>query len=237
MAYKGFGQSPFNSFTYPIQPPDLFLFKQRSLIYTNLSLTPSPSSLLLILYNRPTYSSSIIIACFLTAFGRVTYPVQTSVLPLFKSFLIPIQASVLLPFRSLLTPYQRRPYIYFLFKHVTYLQYSPPTYCIQPSDLPPLWNLYLLLYKPWSYLYTIIRLTLFKMLSYCIQTPYLLCLSTIQSHTYLRTNPVAVLEVRYSGHHFSRLMRAGSLHSHPEHPAYLKREDWKAALNRTARAQ
>ena len=138
MAYKGFGQSPFNSFTYPIQPPDLFLFKQRSLIYTNLSLTPSPSSLLLILYNRPTYSSSIIIACFLTAFGRVTYPVQTSVLPLFKSFFIPIQASVLLPFRSLLIPYQRRPYIYYLFKHGTYLQYSHPTYCIQPPDLPPL---------------------------------------------------------------------------------------------------
>ena len=132
MAYKGFGQSPFNSFTYPIQPPDLFPFKQRSLIYTNLSLTPSPSSLLLILYNRPTYSSSIIIACFLTAFGRVTYPVQTSVLPLFKSFLIPIQASVLLPFRSLLTPYQRRPYIYFLFKHVTYLQYSPTTFRLTP---------------------------------------------------------------------------------------------------------
>ena len=108
--------------------------------------------------------------------------------------------------------------------------YNLPTY-------PPLWNLYLLLYKPWSYLYTIIRLTLFKMLSYCIQTPYLLCLSTIQSHTYLRTNPVAVLEVRYSGHHFSRLMRAGSWHSHAEHPAHLKREDWKAALNRTARAQ
>ena len=98
----------------------------------------SPRSIhLLILYNRPTYSSSISIACFLTAFRRVTYPVQTSVLPLFKSFFIPIQASVLLPFRSLLTPYQRRPYIYFLFKHVTYLQYSPPTYCIQPSDLPP----------------------------------------------------------------------------------------------------
>ena len=146
MAYKGFGQSPFNSFTYPIQPPDLFLFKQRSLIYTNLSLTPSPSSLLLILYNRPTYSSSIIIACFLTAFGRVTYPVQTSVLPLFKSFLIPIQASVLLPFRSLLTPYQRRPYIYFLFKHVTYLQYSPPTYCIQPSDLPPPFEIFTYFY-------------------------------------------------------------------------------------------
>ena len=99
----------------------------------------SPRSIhLLILYNRPTYSSSISIACFLTAFRRVTYPVQTSVLPLFKSFFIPIQASVLLPFRSLLTPYQRRPYIYFLFKHGTYLQYSHPTYCIQPPDLPPL---------------------------------------------------------------------------------------------------
>lgn len=50
----------------------------------------SPRSIhLLILYNRPTYSSSISIACFVTAFRRVTYPVQTSVLPPFKSFLIP----------------------------------------------------------------------------------------------------------------------------------------------------
>ncbi|KAM5531548.1 hypothetical protein V8D89_014768 [Ganoderma adspersum] len=37
--------------------------------------------------------------------------------------------------------------------------------------------------------------------------------------------------MRYSGHHFSRLMRAGSLHSHPERPAYLKRESRKVALN------
>ena len=37
-------------------------------------------------------------------------------------------------------------------------------------------------------------------------------------------------KMRYSGHHFSRLMRAGSLHSHPERPAYLKRESRKVAF-------
>ena len=35
--------------------------------------------------------------------------------------------------------------------------------------------------------------------------------------------------MRYSGHHFSRLTRAGSLHSHPERPAYLMRESWKGS--------
>ena len=37
--------------------------------------------------------------------------------------------------------------------------------------------------------------------------------------------------MRYSGHHFLCLMRAGSLHSHPERPAYFKRESRKVALN------
>ena len=36
-------------------------------------------------------------------------------------------------------------------------------------------------------------------------------------------------KMRYSGHHFSRLTRAGSLHSHPERPAYLMRESWKGS--------
>ena len=37
-------------------------------------------------------------------------------------------------------------------------------------------------------------------------------------------------KMRYSGHHFSRLTRAGSLHSHPERPAYLMRESRKVAF-------
>ena len=44
-------------------------------------------------------------------------------------------------------------------------------------------------------------------------------------------------KMRYSGHHFSRLMRAGSWHSHPEWPPYLKRESRKVAVNGTAQAQ
>ena len=36
-------------------------------------------------------------------------------------------------------------------------------------------------------------------------------------------------KMRYSGHHFSRLTRARSLHSHPERPAYLMRESWKGS--------
>ena len=37
-------------------------------------------------------------------------------------------------------------------------------------------------------------------------------------------------KMRYSGHHFSRLTRAGSWHSHPERPAYLMRESRKVAF-------
>ena len=37
-------------------------------------------------------------------------------------------------------------------------------------------------------------------------------------------------KMRYSGHHFSRLTRAGSMHSHLERPAYLKREKPKGNI-------
>ena len=43
-------------------------------------------------------------------------------------------------------------------------------------------------------------------------------------------SPRCGAKMRYSGHHFSRLTRAGSLHSHPERPAYLKRESQKVAF-------
>ena len=43
-------------------------------------------------------------------------------------------------------------------------------------------------------------------------------------------SPRCGAKMRYSGHHFSRLTRAGSLHSHPERPAYLMRESRKVAF-------
>ena len=60
--------------------------------------------------------------------------------------------------------------------------YNLPTY-------PP-WDLYLLLYKPRSCPYTIVRLTLFKALSYCIQTALL---------TLLIRNSIAHLPAYKSG--------------------------------------
>ena len=164
--HEGFCLSPFNSLLIPYKRPTYspsipYLFR------TNVGLI-SPSSIyylsspymLLTPYNPPTYLSTdlgLILPsiCYLphtnvrlTLHRFVTYPIQTSVLPLLKHATYPVQTSVLPRTTVRLTPLQT------CYLPRTTVRLNPRSYPIQAYDLP--------LFKHLTYLIQMSDLSLFN---------------------------------------------------------------------------